>query len=83
MLELGDLHIDLEARRISRYGEEIRLTPNDWKLLKDVWGTARPSQGPCVSVYLHQPRQKLEENPANPQFLITEPWVEYRLVVDI
>lgn len=98
-LELGDLEIDLDQRRVTRAGEEIRLTPNEWKLLavlakfsgkvvtqkqllKEVWGTARPSQDHYVRVYMHQLRQKLEHNPADPRYLITEPWVGYRLVVD-
>ena len=99
VLNLGDLRIDLDARRVTRCGEEVRLTPNEWKLLavlvnhagkvvtqkqllKEVWGTSRPSQDHYVRVYMHQLRQKLEANPADPRFLITEPWVGYRLVVE-
>ncbi len=98
-LDIDDLHIDLDTRRITRAGIEVRLTPNEWKLLaalvkhagkvvtqkqllKEVWGTARPSQEHSIRVYMHQLRQKLETNPADPRFLITEPWVGYRLLVE-
>jgi len=98
-LRLGDVEVDLESRRVTRLGEEIRLTPNEWKLLsvlvqhagkvvthkqllKEVWGTTRASQEQYVRVYLHQLRQKLEANPADPVYLITDPWVGYRLVVE-
>jgi two-component system, OmpR family, KDP operon response regulator KdpE len=52
------------------------------QLLAEVWGTARPSQEHSIRVYMHQLRQKLEANPADPRFLITEPWVGYRLLPD-
>ncbi|MDX2176044.1 MAG: response regulator [Candidatus Sumerlaeia bacterium] len=98
-IDLGRIHIDLDARRISRDGAEVKLTPNEWKLLaalvkhagkvvtqkqllKEVWGTTRSSQEHSIRVYMHQLRQKLEDNPADPRFLITEPWVGYRLVFD-
>lgn len=92
----GLVRIDLGARRVTRAGAEIRLTPNEWKLLSvlarnagrvvtqkqlltEVWGTTRATQEHYVRVYLHQLRQKLEENPADPAILVTEPWVGYRL----
>ncbi|CAN5513706.1 two-component system response regulator KdpE [soil metagenome] len=98
-LEFGGLRIDLDARQIFRGGVEIRLTPNEWRLLavlanhagrvvtqkqllKEVWGAARPSQEHYVRVYMHQLRQKLEEIPADPRHLITEPWVGYRLIIE-
>jgi two-component system KDP operon response regulator KdpE len=78
-LDLGEIHIDLDARQVSCAGAEVRLTPNEWKvlavlvrhagkvvtqkqLLKEVWGTSRPSQDHYVRVYMHQLRQKLEAN---------------------
>jgi len=33
-----------------------------------------------LRVYMNQLRQKLEENPARPKYLLTEPGVGYRLV---
>lgn len=33
-LQLGDLSIDLAARRVARNGEDVHLTPLEWDLLK-------------------------------------------------
>ena len=33
VLETGDLHIDAAARRVTRAGEPVRLTPTEWALL--------------------------------------------------
>ena len=49
------------------------------QIMKEVWGSDRIGQEHHVRVYLHQLRQKLEAEPARPRYLITEPWVGYRL----
>ncbi|MEZ4661458.1 MAG: response regulator [Caldilineaceae bacterium] len=51
------------------------------QILKEVWGPAYVEETHYLRVYFAQLRQKLEENPALPQLLITEPGVGYRLVV--
>lgn len=33
-IDLGDIVIDFEARRVTRQGEVVRLTPIEWKLLR-------------------------------------------------
>ena len=33
-VEAGDLHVDLSARRVKVAGDEVRLTPLQWKLLE-------------------------------------------------
>jgi two-component system KDP operon response regulator KdpE len=33
LVEAGDLAIDLEERRVVRAGEEVRLTPTEWRLV--------------------------------------------------
>ncbi len=50
-------------------------------LLKEIWGPGHAKQGHYLRVYLGQLRQKLEEQPARPKYLITEPGVGYRLRV--
>lgn len=50
------------------------------QILKEVWGPAYVDETHYLRVYFAQLRQKLEENPALPQLLITEPGVGYRLV---
>ena len=49
------------------------------QMICEVGGGARPGQEHHVPVYMHQLRQKLEAEPARPCYLITEPWVGYRL----
>ncbi len=51
------------------------------QILKEVWGPAYVEETHYLRVYFAQLRQKLEQNPALPQLLITEPGVGYRLVV--
>ncbi len=49
------------------------------QLLKEVWGAAYASQTHYLRVYMVQLRHKLEEDPARPKYLLTEPGVGYRL----
>lgn len=49
------------------------------QLLQEVWGPAYLDESHYLRVYMGQLRQKLEENPANPRMLTTEPGVGYRL----
>jgi two-component system KDP operon response regulator KdpE len=49
-------------------------------LLREVWGPNYVEQTHYLRVYLAHLREKLESNPAEPELLITEPGVGYRLV---
>jgi two-component system KDP operon response regulator KdpE len=49
------------------------------QLLKEVWGPAYIDQNPYLRIFILNLRRKLEDNPARPQFLLTEPGVGYRL----
>ena len=48
-------------------------------LLKQVWGPGYAQQSHYLRVYMAQLRRKLEEDPARPRILLTEPGVGYRL----
>ena len=50
------------------------------QLLTDVWGPNRSKDGHYLRVYMGHLRQKLENEPARPQHILTEPAVGYRLV---
>lgn len=52
------------------------------QLLKEVWGPSHASQTHYLRVYMAQLRHKLEDDPARPRWLATEPGVGYRLRVD-
>lgn len=52
------------------------------QILKEVWGPQYVDETHYLRVYFGQLRQKLEENPAMPRLIVTEPGVGYRLVAD-
>jgi two-component system KDP operon response regulator KdpE len=52
------------------------------QLLDPVWGPGHAHQMQYLRVYMAQLRQKLEENPARPRYLLTEPGVGYRFKVE-
>lgn len=53
------------------------------QLHHEVWGPGATSdQQQNVRIYIHQLRHKIEDDPARPRYLLTEPWVGYRLKVE-
>lgn len=93
----GDLEINFADRRVLVLGEEIRLTPREYDLLRSlaryagrvvthrqlmtaVWGADAHVDAQFVRVLVGQVRQKIEEEPACPRLLLTEPGLGYRLV---
>ena len=48
-------------------------------LLGAVWGEAAEEQPEYLRVFMGQLRKKLETDPSHPRYLVTEPWVGYRL----
>ena len=49
-------------------------------ILKAIWGANAVDQPEHLWVLMGQLRKKLEDDPAQPQLLVSEPWVGYRLV---
>ncbi|MEZ4382521.1 MAG: response regulator [Nannocystaceae bacterium] len=97
---VGELEVDLAARRVRIRGDEVHLTPLQYKLLaylvrhagrvlthrqilKEVWGPGSTSQDHYVRVYMAQLRRKLEDDPAQPRYLLTETGVGYRLRAEV
>ncbi len=52
------------------------------QLLREVWGPAHSEDSQYLRVYVAQLRRKLEKVPVQPRYLLTEPGVGYRLVVE-
>lgn len=50
------------------------------KILKHIWGKNAADQGHYLRIYINQLRKKIEKNPSNPQHILTEPGIGYRLV---
>jgi two-component system KDP operon response regulator KdpE len=51
-------------------------------LLREVWGPAYATESQYLRVFMGQLRRKLEEDPARPRYIRTEPGVGYRLLTD-
>jgi two-component system, OmpR family, KDP operon response regulator KdpE len=49
-------------------------------LLKEVWNIRNDDQAHYVRIFVHQLRQKIEEDPGRPRHLMSEPGVGYRLM---
>jgi two-component system KDP operon response regulator KdpE len=49
------------------------------ELLQAVWGPDYGDQVDYLRVFVNQLRKKIEPKPSSPIFLLTEPWVGYRL----
>jgi two-component system KDP operon response regulator KdpE len=98
ILEAGDLVIDLPARRVTKGGTVVRLTPTEWGLLEmlvrtpgrlvsqrdllhEVWGPTYDRETNYLRVYVGGLRKKLEDDPASPRHLITEPGMGYRFEI--
>ena len=48
------------------------------KLLTAIWGGNFAEQTEYLRVFIGQLRKKIESDPANPRYILTEPWIGYR-----
>jgi len=48
------------------------------ELLQAVWGPDYGEELEYLRVFINQLRKKIEPDPSNPRYLLTEPWVGYR-----
>jgi DNA-binding winged helix-turn-helix (wHTH) protein len=48
------------------------------KLLRAVWGPEYGDELEYLRTYIHALRKKIEDDPAKPQYILTEPWVGYK-----
>ena len=94
VFRVGQLSVDL-VRRIVRVGDaDVKLSPKEYDLLrilvqhagkvlthkfllKELWDDLTDAQ--YLRVYVRQLRQKIEENPEQPHYILTETGVGYRL----
>lgn len=53
------------------------------QLLLDVWGPSRSESSHYLHVYMRHLRQKLEDDPAQPRYLLTETAIGYRLFLPV
>jgi len=51
-------------------------------LLQKVWGSGQPQDIAKLRVFMNQLRRKIEDDPAQPRYIVTEPGVGYRFCAD-
>jgi two-component system, OmpR family, KDP operon response regulator KdpE len=47
-------------------------------LLGSIWGGESVEQNEYLRVFIAQLRKKIEKDPTNPRYILTEPWIGYR-----
>lgn len=94
VFQTGELSVDLVKRIVRLKGQEIKLSPKEYDILrimvqhagkvlthsfilKQIWGGMSDVQ--YLRVYVRQLRQKLEDSPDQPFYILTETGVGYRL----
>jgi len=50
------------------------------ELLQNVWGPQYDSEVNYLRIYIKHLRDKIEDDPANPRFILSEPRIGYRFV---
>jgi two-component system, OmpR family, KDP operon response regulator KdpE len=94
VFKVGDLTVDL-VRRVVKLGDnEVKLSPREYEILRtlvrhagrvlthqalmrEVWGGIADVQN--LRVHVRQLRQKIEPDPEQPRYILTETGVGYRL----
>jgi two-component system, OmpR family, KDP operon response regulator KdpE len=74
-VRLTPTEFDLLARLVRQAGQVVTHR----QLLADVWGPEHTEQTHYLRLYMGQLRAKLEDNSADPQHLLTETGVGYRM----
>jgi len=91
----GELTVDFVKRMVVVRGEQVDLTPTEFKLLStfvqnegrvlphrflltQVWGPEYADEVNYLKLYVRYLRQKIEEDPSNPNCILTEWGVGYR-----
>jgi two-component system, OmpR family, KDP operon response regulator KdpE len=77
-VKLTKLEFDLLTALIRHGGKVVTHR----QLLKEVWGPHAVHEPHYVRVFVASLRKKLEQNPARPEFLLTEQGVGYRLKIE-
>jgi two-component system alkaline phosphatase synthesis response regulator PhoP len=95
VLQFGDIRMDLDKREVRRKGQQLDLSPREFRLLAylvrhrgavieretlldAVWGYQNAPLTRTVDMHVAKLRRKLEEDPANPQLIVTVHRAGYR-----
>ena len=91
-IDFRDRQVTLDGRRARLTPKETELLhyfvthpnealPHD-RILQSVWGPDYGGEVEYLRVFVNQLRKKIEPEPSRPRFLLTEPWLGYRFVLD-
>ena len=95
--KIKDLVIDTDKHRVWLNNYEIRLTPNEYKVLillaqnqgkvlshkfiaENIWGGMLPNDTQSLRVCMGNLRRKIGQDPSQPEYIITEIGVGYRMI---
>jgi len=98
-ITIGELEIDYSKRTVSLSGEKIHLTPVEYKILsllsknagkvlthdyimKEIWGLYA-GDNHALRVNMANIRRKIEANPGEPKYILTEMGVGYRMAEEL
>ena len=76
IIKLTRTEYELLAYLVSHHGKVLTHK----ELLHNVWGPEYGEESEYVRVFINQLRRKVEDDPSNPQFVLTEPRIGYRFV---
>lgn len=78
----GEVHFTpLEYRVLESLARQAGMIVTQRQLIGEAWGPDKLSDSRSLRVCIKNLRQKLEPNPARPQYLLTEAGVGYRLLL--
>ena len=83
-VHVGDKEVHLtpiQFRLLSMLVQNAGKVLTHKQILKEVWGPTYTESSHYLRIYMSQLRQKLEEDPTQPKYLLTESGVGYRLKV--
>ena len=73
-VHLSPTEFDLLAFMMKNAGATLTRV----KLLRSIWGPEYGSELEYLRTYVRMLRKKIEDDPARPEYILTEPWVGYR-----
>jgi two-component system KDP operon response regulator KdpE len=77
----AEVHLTpIEFRLLACLAKHIGMVVTHRQLLTEVWGPTHAGDTHYLRVYMKQLREKLETDPVQPKYLLTETGVGYRLV---
>jgi two-component system, OmpR family, KDP operon response regulator KdpE len=73
----------IEYRLLKVLATNVGRVVTNPQLLREVWGPSHSEHSHYLRVYMGHLRQKLEDDPAQPRYLLTETGVGYRLLLPL